>query len=209
MIAPAKRLLTLLPEFMRASIIATVRLGLLPAALLAATSCATNPTAPPPVGSAKLYYTKGVPGALRVQTLKTTVTLVAMDQANHTATFQAADGKRFTATISPEAVNFPQIRVGDVVVATVTQQIAVSLDDQPASSKEPGGATGAAVGPGVVSARITAVDPAKRTVTIQFEDGTARTLSIREDLDLSRQIVGEYVIYRIKAMTVLWIEKVR
>jgi hypothetical protein len=189
--------------------IAIARLTLLPAALFLFTSCSSTPKAPPPVGSAKLYYTKGVPGGLRVQTLKTTAEVVAIDYAKRTATLQAPDAKPFAVTVSSDAANFAQIKVGDVIVATVTQKIAVSLDDEPGSAKDPRSAGNTEVEPGVVTARITAVDPAKRTVTIQFEDGTAKTMPIREDLDISRQRVGDLVVYRIKEMTVLWIEKVR
>ena len=102
-------------------------LALLPAAMLTLTSCSSTPTPPPPEGSAKITYTKGVPGGMIVQTVKMSAIVTAIDHTKRTATLQDFDGKKSTVKVGPEAVNFDQIRVGDQVNATVEQKLVARL----------------------------------------------------------------------------------
>jgi hypothetical protein len=195
-------------------------LALLPAALFALTSCSCTCHSPPPpaVGSARLTYTEGVPGGVVVQTFKTSATVTAIDQAKREATLLGPDGKTFTVKAGPEAVNFDQVRAGDHVNATVTQRIVVSLGPEGAAStdgtaaavirspkgEQPGGL---AVETTQVTARLLAVDSAKRTATLGLPDGTTEIFPIREDVDLSRLRVGDQVIFRVTGMIAIWIEK--
>lgn len=193
-------------------------LALLPAALLTFTSCSSNPTPPPDVGSARIDYTKGVPGGVIVQTFKTTATVTAIDQAKRTATLLGSDGKKFIVKVGPEAVNFDQVRVGDQVNATVVQKIVASLDPAGATSGD-GAAAAVALAPkgdqpgGLiaettqVTGKVIAIDSIKRTATLRFEDGTTQTLSIRDDVDLSRRKVGEQVVFRVTEMIAISVEK--
>ena len=80
---------------MKAKLLQIAELALLPAALLSFASCSSTSTPPPAVGSARIDYTKGVPGGVIVQTFKTTATVTAIDQANRTATLLGSDGKKF------------------------------------------------------------------------------------------------------------------
>ena len=178
------------------------RLALLPAAWLILTSCSSTPPPPPVVGSSRIDYIKGVPGGVIVQTFKTTATVTAMDPAKRTAMLQGADGKKFTVTVGPEAINFDQVRVGDRVTATVVQKVVAAVDKATATTGD-GAAAGAALAskgdqPGglvaetmQVTAKIMAIDAVNRTATLRFEDGSTQTLPIRDDVDLSRLKVGE------------------
>ena len=98
------------------------------------TSCSSTPKPPPAEGSARITYTKGVPGGVIVQTVKLTATVAAIDQAKRTATLLKSDGKKVTVEVGPEAVNFDQIRVGDQVAVTVTEKIDARLDESGAPS---------------------------------------------------------------------------
>ena len=193
-------------------------LALLPAALFTLTSCSSTSTPPPPVGSAVRIYTKGVPGGVVVQTVKMAATVTAIDQAKRKATLLASDGKKFTVQVGPEAVNFDQVRVGDQVIATLTQKVVVSLDDKAASSGEgtasvvarapkgaqPGGVAAETI---QVAGKVIAIDLETRKATLQFEDGSTETFSVRPDVDLSRHKVGERVIFRVTEMIAIWVEK--
>ena len=193
-------------------------MALLPAALFTLTSCSSTSTPPPPVGSAVRIYTKGVPGGVVVQTVKMAATVTAIDQAKRKATLLASDGKKFTVTAGPEAVNFDQVRVGDRVNATVTEKVVVSLGDTAASSRE-GTASVVARAPkgdqpgGLVAettqltAKVIAIDSQKRTATLEFEDGIIQTFPVRADVDLSRHKVGEQLVFRLTEMIAIWVEK--
>ena len=193
-------------------------LALLPAALFTLTSCSSSPKTPPPVGSGIETYRKGVPGGTVVQTIKTTATVTAIDQAKRKATLLGSDGKKFTVKVGPEAVNFDQVRVGDLVTVTLTEKLVVSLDDKEAPSSEGAAAvvTRAAKGgqPGGLAAEtiqktaeIVAIDLDKRTATLRFEDGTTETFPVRADVDLRRRKVGEQLVFRYTEMIAIRIEK--
>lgn len=193
-------------------------LTLLSVATLILTSCSTTPTPPPDVGSARIDYTKGVPGGTIVQTFKTTATVTAIDQAKRTATLRGSDGKEFVVQVGPAAVNFDQIRVGDVVNATVTQKIVAHLDQANTAAGDRSAAVVALAEKGdqpggvvpettQVTARIIAVDSSKRTATLRFEDGNTQPLPIRDDVNLSRLKVGQQAVFRVTEMIAINIEK--
>ena len=193
-------------------------LTLLAVALFTLTSCSSSSQPPPPVGSARVTYTKGLPGGVLVQTVKVTAILTAIDQAERKATLQGPDGKKFTVKMGREAVHFDQVRVGDQVRATVTQKVAVSLDEKDAYATESATAvvTRSPQGnqPGELAAetiqktgRIVAIDLEKRTATLRFEDGDTETLPVRADVDLRRRKVGEQVVFRVTGMIAIWVEK--
>ena len=163
-------------------------------------------------------YTKGVPGGVVVQTVKVTAAVTAIDHAKRKATLMASDGKKFTVKAGPGAVNFDQIRVGDQVAATLVEKLVVSLVDKEAPSAE-GAATVVAQAPkggqpgGLaaetiqVAGKVIAIDLEKRKATLQFEDGSTETFSVRPDIDLSRHQVGERVVFRVTEMIAIGIEK--
>ena len=201
---------------MKTKTISMTALALLPVALFTLASCSSTSESPPPVGSAEVTYKKGVPGGMVVQTDKVTATVTAVDQAKRTATLQGASGKEFTVKVGREAVNFDQVRVGDRVIITVTQKLAVSLADNAASAGDGAAAVAAPApngGPPGGSIRVTgtivAIDPDKRIATLQFEDGGTQTYPIRADIDLGRLKLGQQVAFRVTEMTAIWVEKVQ
>ena len=203
---------------MKTKTISMTTLALLPVALFTITSCSSTSTPPPPVGSAVRIYTKGVPGGVIVQTVKVTATVTAIDQAKRTATLLASDGKKFTVKVGPEAVNFDQVRVGDLVTATLTEKVVVSLDDKASPSGEgaaavvarapkgdqPGGLAAETI---QVTAKVAAIDLEKRTATLRFEDGSTETFPVRADVDLSRHKVGEQLVFRVTEMIAIRVDK--
>ncbi len=170
------------------------------------------------MGSARIDYTKGVPGGTITQTFKTSATVTTIDQAQRTATLRGSDGKKFVVQVGPAAVNFDQIRVGDVVNATVTQKIVAHLDQANTAAgdgavavvalaekgDQPGGVVAETI---QVTARIIAIDSSKRTATLRFEDGSTQTLPIRDDVDLSRLKVGQQAVFRVTEMIAISVEK--
>ena len=193
-------------------------LTLLSAATLILASCSSTSSPPPDVGSARMDYTKGVPGGTIVQTFKATATVTAIDQAKRTATLRGSDGKKFVVQVGPAAVNFDQVRVGDLVNATVTQKIVAHLDQANTASgdgsaavvalaekgDQPGGVVAETM---QVTGKIIAIDASKRVVSLRFVDGSNEKLPIRDDVDLSRLKIGDQAVFRVTEMIAINIEK--
>ena len=193
-------------------------LALLFTALCFLAACAT--TSPPPPGTADstAAVAEGVPGGVFVNTVEVSVKVAAVDTANRKLTLLLPDGEKTTVKVGPEAVNFDQIQTGDLVKATLTEELVVYLDEEGAATPDgaaamvalapkgaqPGGLVAEAV---QVTATVTAIDPAKRTATLRFEDGRAKTFPVRDDIDLSQRKIGEKVVFLVTEMIAISVEK--
>jgi len=191
---------------------------LISAALLTLAACSSTQPPPPPVGGAAISYTKGVPGGVILQTFEMTATVTALDKAKREATLLGPTGRKLVVKVGPEAVNFDQVRVGDQVKATVVEKVVAYMEKPGKDASEgavavvalapkgaqPGGAAGQTV---QLTARVVAIDASKRTATLRFEDGTTRTLPVRDDIDLSQRQVGEQVVFRVTEMVAISVAK--
>ena len=193
-------------------------LVLMAIALLILTACSTASPPPPPTGESAVSYQEGVPGGVIVNTMDVSARVTAIDTANRKVTLLTPDGKKSTVKVGPEAVNFDQVKVGDLVKATVTEELVVFMDDEGAPAGE-GQAGAVALAPkgakpgGVVAqvtqvtATVTAIDRTKRTATLRFDDGSTKTYPVRDDIDLDQHKVGERVVFRVTEMIAISVEK--
>ncbi len=151
---------------------------------------------------------EGVPGGAVVQTHVLAATVAAIDMASRKLTLLSADGIKQTIKVGPEAVNFDQIRVGDQVKVVATEELVVYVagEGETPSDRAAGLVALSPVGakPGVVmagttqvTARIAAIDVERRKATLQFEDGSIRTIAVRPDVNLGRRKIGDKVVLRI------------
>jgi hypothetical protein len=189
--------------------------ALLPAALLAFSSCSTEP-AGERAGFAAIQ--QGVPGGVVVETHKMTATVTGIDAASRHVTLVSPDGKKTTVKCGPEVINFDQIRVGDQLKVTVTEELVAYLAEAGAPPRD-GAATAVALAPkgakpgGMmaetvqVTAKVTAIDLKHHKATLQFPDGSTRKVAVRKDVDLTRRQVGEEVVLRITDMLAISVEK--
>ena len=192
-------------------------LVLLFAILFTLTACATTTPPPPPQVNTSTAVQEGVPGGITVNTVEVTAKVTAIDTKNRKATLLLPNGEKETVKVPPEAVNFDQVRVGDTVKATLTEEVVVYLDEEGTSVPD-GYAAGVALAPegaqpgGIVAeavkvtATVTAIDQRKRTATVRFEDGTLETFPVRDDIDLSKRKVGEKVVFIVTQMVALSLE---
>jgi hypothetical protein len=189
--------------------------ALLPAALLALTSCSSTP---PGEGTTTLATQKGVPGGIMVQTYKITATVTAVDAASRQVTLVTRDGAKTTFTAGPDVMNFNQIQVGDLVKATAAEQVAVSMrkNGEPASDGEAAAVALAPVGakPGVVmantrefTAKVEAMDLEHRKATLRFPNGQSETFEVRKDVDMTKAKLGDEVVFRATEALAISIEK--
>lgn len=203
------------------------------ALVLLLSSCASKPPAgPPPPAISSSYgsapppnepssavaWKAGEPGGVAVNTLDLTARVEVIDKAARTATLLREDGSRFTVKAGPEAINFDQVRVGDWVNLTVTEELVVYLNavgsprnDELAALvalSPKGGKPGGLVAETVrITGTILAIDPANHTVTLQLEDGASKTFPVSKDIDLLKRNVGEQVVFRFTKMMAISVKK--
>lgn len=201
---------------MKATTLNLSTLVLLPAALLTCISCSSTPPEPTKSSSSSTSMQKGVPGSIVVETHKVTANVTAVDAASRTVTLATADGPR-TVKCGPAVANFDQIRVGDQLKATVTDEVAVYMatgTPPPVSggtmvTLAPKGEKPSAVMTGTtqVTATVTAIDTVGHKATLQFPDGSTRTVAVRPDVDLTQRKVGEQVVIRTTQAVAISVEK--
>jgi Cu/Ag efflux protein CusF len=160
---------------------------------------------------------EGAPGGTVVQTYELTATVAAIDKAAHKVTLLSAEGIKKTVKAGPEVINFDQIRIGDQLKITATEELVVQMagpgeaaDDAAAVvALAPKGAKPGAVAAETtrVTATVTAIDPEKRTATLRFEDGSTRTFPVRSDVDLSKRKVGDQVVFRLTETVAITVSK--
>lgn len=180
-------------------------------------SCSSTPLPEAPKMSSSAASQEGVPGGVFVNTLDVSARVTAIDLATRKVTLVNSEGRTFTVKAGPEVINLDQIKAGDTVKLTVTEELVVYLADESAPPDATAGIValapkGARPG-GVVAATervtgtVTAIDLAKHTATIRFEDGTTKTFPVRPDVDLSQHQAGERVVFHSTEMIALRVEK--
>ena len=104
------------------------RLGvpLIAATALALASCATT-NKPGGTITQEVSAVETPEGAIVCETTTGTATVTAVDQATRHVTLLNAAGQKISYKVGPQAVNFPQIQVGDQVKVTLTEEVAVYL----------------------------------------------------------------------------------
>lgn len=195
-----------------------VPLVLLCAALCILTACTTTEPPPPGTQSGTAAVAEGVPGGVFVNTKEVSAKVTAIDQTNRKVTLLWPDGDKDTIKVGPEAINFDQVKVGDMVNVIVTEELVIYLDEEGASAPD-GAAAMVALAPkgeqpaglvaetAQVTATVTAINTTKRTATLRFEDGTTKTFPVRDDIDLSMRKIGEKVVFRVTEMIAISVEK--
>jgi hypothetical protein len=197
-----------------------IALALLPAALIALTSCSsTEPQAEPTVTThTTAVYEPGVPGGVLIETFKESATVTAIDPATRNVTLVKTDGTKASFIAGPEVANFAQIEVGDQVKATVTDKVLLfvpkpgeSAADQAAAAvalaplgEKPGGAMAESM---QFTAKVTAVSLWHHTATLQLPDGSSKTFKVRPDVELTKDNVGTEVVIRTTEAVAISVEK--
>jgi hypothetical protein len=131
--------------------------------------------------------------------------VTAIDAANRTLTLQRSNGKTVTIDAGKEIKNFDQIKVGDTVRARYTAALALELkkdaqamghatEETVAASAPAGSKPGAVVGRKVtVMTEVTAVDEAKKRVTVRGPAGNEWDLNVQDPEQLKNIKKGDHV----------------
>ena len=143
--------------------------------------------------SAVMSADMALPNKVIVETITTGANITAIDKANRTFTLRDNDGKTRTLKAGPEMVNFDQMKVGDQVKATYTQEMAFNVrkagmppeaDEGSAVVKAPKGDK-----PGVILAEsktitgvVTAINHKTRMVTLKGPKGNELTFPVKKSV---------------------------
>ena len=131
--------------------------------------------------------------------------VVSIDAKTRTVVVEGELGNQVAIVAPEESPNFDQIKVGDPVVATYVEAVALAI--APVADAEPGASAAAVVGtapegetPGAAMAEqiqlravVKAIDPATRVVTLEVSEGGERTLKASDAIDIKNVKVGEQV----------------
>ena len=153
-------------------------------------------------------YIPGVPGGVTSNVMTIVATVSSIDYTKRSVTLEDEQGHKRTLQISPEATNFNQVKVGDKVTVKFAEEMAVFMDDAKVPAEDSGAALIAKAAEGEkpailladtreLTAVVKAVDLAKHSATLEFADGSSRTVAVRPDVSLSSDAVGRHVVIRI------------
>jgi hypothetical protein len=164
--------------------------------------------APAPAGQGPVEMkATGTPGkAEATRTAQATLTIKAIDLPGRTLTLQDKSGEAQTFKVGPEVKRFNEFAVGDLIVVTYEQGLA--LEFQPAGSETvppTAVATGARAdkdqAPGAVAAAgvrgtvtVTAIDMAKRLVSFQGPGGNVYQVKAGPKIQLEKLKVGDRLL---------------
>lgn len=167
--------------------------------------------------TASVAYATGTPGGTFVQSYQVKATVAAIDKANRKVTLVNTAGIKKIVKVGPEVINFDQLKLGDQLTFTVAEEIAVNVAGEGEPTPTGAGQLVALAPKGAkpggimaettqITAKITALDIERRLATLQFEDGTTKTVPVRPDVDLSKRKVGEKVVIRLTEALLLGVE---
>jgi len=153
-------------------------------------------------------HTEGVPGGMVASEVEIQATVVAIDTETRQFVLQDAAGHQRTVQAPPEMVNFPQLAVGDKVLAKLIVETISYL--KPISEAANDGNAAVAVAttaegqkPGVILAGqkevvaiVEAIDFNNRVATLKFPDGSTESVAVRSDVELNEAQIGREVVIR-------------
>jgi hypothetical protein len=148
------------------------------------------------------------PGVVVADLIVATATVEAVDHAKRTVTLKGSEGHPRTLKVDKAVRNFDQAQKGDQVMAEYYEETAILVrpSAEPPTAGEVGVVEVAPRGakPGVadvetrvVTAKVEAIDPQKRTVTLRGPQGNVVTLKVDEQAKKFDHVkVGDEVVVR-------------
>jgi hypothetical protein len=152
------------------------------AVVMALSGCWTAPVATVhPNGEPRL-----IQGAIAVQSVQESAVVASMDGGAGTIVLRT-QGRAQTSTykVGPQVSGLNDIKAGDVVRATVAEDLAVYVLRD---GELPG------QGPIAVDARVLAVDPSYRLLRLQYPDGRSETFKVPLGTRLEQMAAGDAVV---------------
>jgi hypothetical protein len=148
-----------------------------------------------------------------------TATVETVDHAKRTVTLKGSEGRTRTLKVDKAVRNFDQVQKGDQVMAEYYEETAILVrpSAEPPTAGEVGVVEVAPRGskPGVadvetqvVTAKVEAIDPQKRTVTLRGPRGNVVTLKVGEQAKKFDQMkAGDEVVVRHTEAVAITVQK--
>jgi hypothetical protein len=145
--------------------------------------------------------------------------VISIDAETRTVVVEGEQGRQVAIVAPADSPNFDEIKVGDPVVATYVEAVALAI--APVADAEPGASAASVVAtaaegetPGAAVAEqiqlravVKAVDPATRVVTLEVPEGGKRTLKASDAVDIENVKVGEQVSVTLTRALAISIDK--
>jgi len=159
-------------------------------------------------------------GVVREREAVMTATVVAVDLQNRYVTLKGPDGALRDIKVGEEAVNLPQVKVGDLVTVKFYESIAVEVI-------KPGTAMGAGEKTAIVRAKpgempggmaarqvsvtaiITAIDKQKNTMTLKGPEGKLVNVQVQDPANLEKVKVGDELMITYTEALAISVEHVK
>ena len=173
---------------------------LLVALALALAGCSTTPNANvQPAGKPGL-----IQGGIPVEITQASVKVTALDAGLHTITLQHDDGSTKTFTLADSVNNLDQVKVGDIINATVKAELSVYILDHGMLPGVDGTTHARTIN---FNARVLQVDAGRRLLTLQFSNGQNLTIKAAADVMLEKMAPGDDVVMRSNQVMAITIKK--
>lgn len=162
--------------------------------------------------------TTSKPGAVVVEEVTNTATVMNIDSAKRIVTLKKEDGSMQSYVLGDNVRNFDQIKVGDVVKSSVIESVAVYVRK---SNEEPDATVSKSVSvaakgekPSItltdtfeLVARVTAIDIDKGVITISTVSGETKTFPIDKSVGKFKNIkAGDDVILNVSVAVMIAVE---
>ena len=180
------------------------QIGVSIALAVVAAACAATALAQQPATQATAIATQ--PGKATVaQTVDVSAEITGLDKAKRVITLKGPQGNSFDMVAGAEVKNFDKLKVGDVVSARYVEAITLEVKKTTVAKADPvvreGVArakageqpAGAVVREVTAIVDVTAVDPAKSTITIKGPTGNVRTLNVKNPDQFKVVKVGDHI----------------
>ena len=156
------------------------------------------------------------PGGSMTATETITATVTKIDRKERWVTLKLADGSLVDILVGPAAKNFPQVQVGDKV--TIQQQDTVDITVVPAGQAAPNVSEGSSVvtAPAgskplavevnitTITGTVTAIDYAKRLVTLVGPAGNSHTVHVGPAAKRLNEVkTGDHVVFTLKSSSTI------
>lgn len=168
----------------------------------------------------KAAGTEERPNVVKERAVQMTATVEAIDLGKRLVTLKGPTGEKKTITVSPEARNLPQVKVGDLVTVTYYESMAVEVV-KPGSGTGAGQAStivrakpgempgGAAIRTATVMAIVTGIDKKENTLTLRGPQGNTVIAPVENPANLDKVKVGDELMITITEALAISVERAK
>ncbi len=160
------------------------------------------------------------PRVVKERTATMTATVTAIDLDKRIVTLKGPKGEVRDIKVGPEAVNLPQVKVGDLVVVKYYESLAVEVMKPGAASgagersaivrAKPGEMPGGMVAQqSTVTATVTAIDKKKGTISLKGPEGKTVVAKAEDPKNLDKVKVGDELLITYTEALAISVEKAK